>query len=46
MKRSIPTALIIISTLLAPACVGLVQIGKGPLQVGQPKPSPTPGVSK
>lgn len=32
--------------LFASGCVGLVQIGKGPLQVGQPKATPTPDCSK
>lgn len=41
-------ALVLVSLLglLASGCVGLVQIGKGPLQVGQPKASPTPEPSK
>lgn len=37
-------ALILVSLLglLSSACVGLVKIGGGPIQVGQPKASPTP----
>lgn len=40
MKRSIPIVLIL--GLLTSACVGLVQIGKGPLRVGEPKATSTP----
>lgn len=42
MRKLILCALVALTT----GCVGLVQIGKGPLQVGQPKASPTPEVSK
>ena len=38
--------LIIVLALLSSGCVGLVQIGKGPLVVGQPRPTPTPEVVK
>lgn len=40
MKRAL--VLVSLLGLLASGCVGLVQIGKGPLQVGQPRATPTP----
>jgi hypothetical protein len=42
MKKIVLIVLVVFSV----GCVGLVQIGKGPLQVGQPKATPTPEVSK
>lgn len=42
MKRLVIVAAILCST----GCVGLVQIGKGPLVVGHPAPTPSPEVKK